>query len=501
MTTEPAHFAPANTVAGPGDGGGGGGSGGLDGNVAAALPRVGKRGAPQAFARKLFEILTTESHAVIAWNDDGTAFHVKDVESFSEETLTKYYRHSKFSSFQRQLNLYSFRKIVKGPDAGGYAHPMFRRDKPDDLYHVRRSISGSSRYEPPASAGSAKGAASAARRNAGRAGSKATAGSEWAPSRAHKSGGAARRVGKLRHPGGARAAAASSSARRADHRRKQQPPPATAVILSQGEDASAGERSPWTSGESSDSDVSIKDAARGTGKQQQKKQQRRQRQQQQPSFDESDSDLSDAEQRDETNAQDQHQDGEEEDGEDEEEQQQNRGEVEKEGEGGVPGRRTSRATAGLMAAWRRGESSLGGGDATKREQQQRSKRFSCAAAAEKEAGEGAAAAVGSDGTGLNKGGSGGSGEGQNQGAPASPARKSPFNFFKKTFSFMERVRGAEQCKQLGSCLWFRVFTPSPFLFLFVDNSPKETWHQSYHSLFFLCWLFDPFDFDFILVFV
>ncbi|CAM9735164.1 unnamed protein product, partial [Laminaria digitata] len=297
MTTEPAHFAPANTVAAdPGGYGGASGAGGADGNAAgaaaaaaaAALPRVGKRGAPQAFARKLFEILTTESHAVIAWNDDGTAFHVKDVESFSEETLTKYYRHSKFSSFQRQLNLYSFRKIVKGPDAGGYAHPMFRRDKPDDLYHVRRSISGSSRYEPPAtqvsSVSTGKGAASAARRNAGRAGAKATAGSEWAPSRAHKSGGAARRVGKLRHQGGARsAAAASAPARRADHRRKQQRPPAAAAasIPAQAENASAGERSPWTSGESSDSDVSIKDAARGGGKQQQPRRQRQQQQQQQ----------------------------------------------------------------------------------------------------------------------------------------------------------------------------------------------------------------------------
>ena len=116
-------------------------------------------------------------------------------------------------------------------------------------------------------------------------------------------------------------------------------------------------------------------------------------------------------------------------------------EVEEE-EGGVPERKTSRATAGLMAAWRRGEFS----DATKREQQQRSKRFSCSAAAEKEAGEG----VGSTGAGLKKSGSGEGG--QNQGAPAtlSPsARKSPFNFFKKTFSFMERVRGRREELELA----------------------------------------------------
>lgn len=180
-----------------------------------ALPRVGKRGAPQAFARKLFEILTTESTSVIAWNKQGTAFHVKDVDTFSEQTLTKYYRHSKFSSFQRQLNLYSFRKIVKGPDTGGYAHPMFHRDRPDDLYHVRRSISGttsnSTTTKHTTNAGThpksgVTGAAvfTSSRANvtaaAARRGSAVRADGPDLPSRkAYKSAASARRTGKLRH--------------------------------------------------------------------------------------------------------------------------------------------------------------------------------------------------------------------------------------------------------------------------------------------------------------
>ncbi|CAM9171513.1 unnamed protein product [Ectocarpus sp. 12 AP-2014] len=242
--------------------------------------RIGKRGAPQAFARKLAEILTTESTATISWNANGSAFQVHDVERFSEDILTKYYRHSKFSSFQRQLNLYSFRKIVKGADAGGYAHPMFRRDRPDDLYHVRRSISGSARYEPAAAAAKATAKRNAAASKAAALKQQATGG-EWSPpARVHKSGAAARRVGKLRNkssPAGSNSSSrggdkpSSYSARLvADHQRAGVVSAAAAAAPGSGgggvgipassADAAAGssdagERSPWTSGESSDSDA------------------------------------------------------------------------------------------------------------------------------------------------------------------------------------------------------------------------------------------------------
>lgn len=57
---------------------------------------------------------------------------------FTSEILESYYKHQKYSSFQRQLNLYGFRKIAKGPDTGAYAHPAFSRDEPGNLWHVRR---------------------------------------------------------------------------------------------------------------------------------------------------------------------------------------------------------------------------------------------------------------------------------------------------------------------------------------------------------------------------
>ena len=44
---------------------------------------------------------------------------------------------NKFSSFQRQLNLYGFRKVVKGRESGCYMHPSFLRDSPEKLTEVR----------------------------------------------------------------------------------------------------------------------------------------------------------------------------------------------------------------------------------------------------------------------------------------------------------------------------------------------------------------------------
>ena len=353
-----------------------------DGSGSSVLPRVGKRGAPQAFARKLYEILTTESQDVIAWNADGTAFHVKDVDNFSVETLTKYYRHSKFSSFQRQLNLYSFRKIVKGPDAGGYAHPMFHRDRPDDLYHVRRSISGSGKYEPSASKTTA---AAAVRRNAGRSASKASGGTEWLPGRAHKSSGATRRVGKIRSSPGSAASAGSAipsspaCASRADRGNVvATPSPSSAAASSTAAtaDVSAGERSPWTSGESSDSDVSVREAGEARDS----------------SSDESDSDVSEAEE-----------------------------------EGKKQQRDSGRSRANIGSVGRGAAGVSKGGNAEQVAKGTTSRQSKASKSGER---------LGQDHSGSDDQ------AGLEQAVPpasASPSRTSTFNFFKKTFSFMERV--------------------------------------------------------------
>jgi HSF-type DNA-binding len=81
-----------------------------------AFPRTGKRGVPQQFPRRLFEMLESETqrkenheiiHPTILWSSTGKAFRIFDVAQFSTTTLPKYFRTAKFSSFQRNLNLVS----------------------------------------------------------------------------------------------------------------------------------------------------------------------------------------------------------------------------------------------------------------------------------------------------------------------------------------------------------------------------------------------------------
>lgn len=46
-------------------------------------PRTGKRGAPQAFPRKLFQMLTDQPDRIIAWNARGDAFDIHDLNFFA----------------------------------------------------------------------------------------------------------------------------------------------------------------------------------------------------------------------------------------------------------------------------------------------------------------------------------------------------------------------------------------------------------------------------------
>jgi len=66
---------------------------------------------------------------VISWMPHGRCFVIHKPKEFSELVMPHYFRQSKLTSFQRQLNLYGFCRLTRGEDAGGYYHELFLRGR------------------------------------------------------------------------------------------------------------------------------------------------------------------------------------------------------------------------------------------------------------------------------------------------------------------------------------------------------------------------------------
>lgn len=101
----------------------------------------------KAFPQALHEMLQAAEPSgfqeIVSWQPHGRAFRVHDKKQFVSRILPVYFCMSKFTSFQRQLNLYCFHRITTGKDKGASYHELFQRDQPC-LYEkmVRKRIKG-----------------------------------------------------------------------------------------------------------------------------------------------------------------------------------------------------------------------------------------------------------------------------------------------------------------------------------------------------------------------
>jgi hypothetical protein len=85
---------------------------------------------PKPFPQTLMELLSSEDPEIITWLPSGKAFIVRCPKKFVELVLPRFFKQTKITSFQRQLNMYGFRRIADGPEMGAYRHELFLRDKP-----------------------------------------------------------------------------------------------------------------------------------------------------------------------------------------------------------------------------------------------------------------------------------------------------------------------------------------------------------------------------------
>ncbi|RHY99844.1 hypothetical protein DYB31_013858, partial [Aphanomyces astaci] len=83
------------------------------------------------FLRTLRTILTCESDDIIRWTPDGLAFEIIDMEALTSTVLPHYFKHNKYSSFQRQLNYFHFKKWTKSlVHVCTFSNTHFTRDDP-----------------------------------------------------------------------------------------------------------------------------------------------------------------------------------------------------------------------------------------------------------------------------------------------------------------------------------------------------------------------------------
>lgn len=60
------------------------------------------------FVKALYDMVMDETEESIQFDPTGTVVRVTDLETFTSHVLPRFFRHSNFSSFSRQLNFYSY---------------------------------------------------------------------------------------------------------------------------------------------------------------------------------------------------------------------------------------------------------------------------------------------------------------------------------------------------------------------------------------------------------
>lgn len=67
----------------------------------------GSGGSVAPFLKKCYEMVDDQStDSIISWSQNNDSFVIWDMTEFSVQLLPKYFKHSNFASFIRQLNIY-----------------------------------------------------------------------------------------------------------------------------------------------------------------------------------------------------------------------------------------------------------------------------------------------------------------------------------------------------------------------------------------------------------
>jgi Heat shock transcription factor len=88
---------------------------------------------------------------IIGWQPHGRSFCIRNPGEFESGLMTTFFAQTQLTSFRRQLNLYDFKRITHGPDAGSYYHELFMRGKPLHAYRIKRTKVKGTKYRSTSS--------------------------------------------------------------------------------------------------------------------------------------------------------------------------------------------------------------------------------------------------------------------------------------------------------------------------------------------------------------
>jgi len=94
---------------------------------------------PVKLHRMLRQIEFEGKQDIVSFCSHGRAFLIHKPKRFESEIMTRFFRQTRVQSFQRQLNLYGFKRITRGPDTGGYFHELFLRGRSGLVVNMHRT--------------------------------------------------------------------------------------------------------------------------------------------------------------------------------------------------------------------------------------------------------------------------------------------------------------------------------------------------------------------------